>query len=272
MKSQFEVKGLLGLGSALVVGLPDPFHLKQELQSAKSIKLATAFAHWSGRRHLLPHINKTAGSVKLLTGLSFCQTEPKVLYDWCERSQEGRVSARLFTHKGTTFHPKVLLVKNSRRAFVVVGSGNLSNGGFLQNIECGLYSDDENVFITLDAWFEKLFSDESLTKQLREPDIRHYKKRFDAAKSANKAVKELQDEAEDEIGEQHRAGLGNWEQAVRLAKKFFTSKRFLNYYAAQASDDHERNQVCSPISEVRFRRRRPGGLLQNPCTWPSYRS
>jgi HKD family nuclease len=230
MKSQFEVKGLLGSGSAFVVGLPDPFHLKQELQSAKSIKLATAFAHWSGWRHLLPHVKKTAGTVKLLTGLSFCQTEPRVLYDWCERSQEGRVEARLFTQKQTTFHPKVLLVENSRRAFAVVGSGNLSNGGFLQNIECGLYSDDENVYSTLDAWFERLFSDNSLTKQLREPDIRHYKKRFDAAKNANKEVKELQKEAEDEIGEQHRAGLGNWKQAVRLAKKFFTSRRFLRYY------------------------------------------
>jgi HKD family nuclease len=230
MKSEFEVKGLLGPGSSFVVGLPNPFHLKQELQSAKSIKLATAFAHWSGWRHLLPHVKKTAGTVKLLTGLSFCQTEPKVLYDWCERSQEDRVEARLFTQKQTTFHPKVLLVKNSRRAFVVVGSGNLSNGGFLQNIECGLYSDDKNVFATVDAWFERLFSDDSLTKQLREPDIRHYKKRFDAAKSANRVVKELQNEAEDEIGEQHRAGLGNWKRAVLLARKFFISRRFLEHY------------------------------------------
>ena len=123
MKPTFEVNGLLGLGSAFVVGLPNPFDLKRELQSAKSIKLATAFAHWSGWKHLLPHIKKTPGTVKLLTGLSFCQTEPSVLYDWCERSQDGRIAARLFTQKGTTFHPKVLLVENSHRAFVVVGSG-----------------------------------------------------------------------------------------------------------------------------------------------------
>jgi hypothetical protein len=84
-----EVRGLLGLGSAFVVGLPDSFHLKRELQSANSIKLATAFADWSGWKHLLPHVNKTAGTVKLLTGLSFCQTEPQVLSDWCDRSQDG---------------------------------------------------------------------------------------------------------------------------------------------------------------------------------------
>jgi hypothetical protein len=112
----------------------------------------------------------------------------------------------------------------------VVGSGNLSNGGFLQNTECSLYSDDKNVFWTLDAWFEKLFSDDSFTKQLSEPDIRHYKKRFDAARKANKAVKQLQQEAEDDIGEQHRLGLGNWKQAVDLAKTFFRSPRFKNDY------------------------------------------
>jgi HKD family nuclease len=230
MKSQFEVRGLLGLGSALVVGLPDRFHLKQELQSAKSIKLATAFAHWSGWKHLLPHVKKTAGTVKLLTGLSFCQTEPRVLSDWCERSQDGRVQARLFTQKGMTFHPKVLLVNNSQTSFVVVGSGNLSNGGFLRNIECGLYSDDQSVFSTLDTWFESLFSDDSLTKQLREPDIRRYKKRFDAAKKANKEVEQLQREVEGEIGEQHNAGLGNWKRAISLAKSFFKSSRFRDHY------------------------------------------
>jgi HKD family nuclease len=270
MKSQFEVKGLIGLGSAFVVGLPDPFHLKQELQSAKSIKLATAFAHWSGWKHLLPHVKKTGGTVKLLTGLSFCQTEPQVLSDWCERSQDGRVQARLFTQKGTTFHPKVLLVKNSQGSFVVVGSGNLSNGGFQQNIECGLYSNDEDVFSTVDAWFDRLFSDDSLTKQLREPDILHYKKRFDAARKANKAVEQLQYEAEDEIGEQHRARLGNWKRAVSLAKKVLQVRTIQKRLCGATGHDRERNQVCPRISQIRLRRRRPRGLLQNPFTWPSY--
>jgi HKD family nuclease len=250
MNSTFEVRGLLGPGSAFVVGLPDPFQLKRELLTAKSIKLATAFAHWSGWMHLLPHIEKTAGTVKLLTGLSFCQTEPRVLSDWCKRTQKGQVEARLFTDKRTTFHPKVLLVENSRRAFVVVGSGNLSNGGFLQNIECGLFSNDKNVFSSLDVWFEKLFSDDCLTKQLREPDIRRYKKRFDAAKKANKAVEKLQREAEDDIGERHRAGLGNWKHAVNLARTFFGSPRFRNHYATQRSKTA--NEIKTTLRYPRF--------------------
>jgi hypothetical protein len=45
----------------------------------------------------------------LLTGLSFCQTEPRVLYDWYERSQNAGLEARLFAdfvhdlpHKGAS--------------------------------------------------------------------------------------------------------------------------------------------------------------------------
>ena len=61
MKLPFEARGLLGPGLALVVGLPPSFRLQDEIEAADSIKLATAFAHWSGWNHLRPHINKSAG-------------------------------------------------------------------------------------------------------------------------------------------------------------------------------------------------------------------
>src|SRR5437763_8463733 len=97
MKTALNVDGLLGLGSALVVDLPRGFNLKAELLHAQSIKLATAFAHWTGWKHFQPHIEKTSANVKLLSGLTFCQTEPDVLYDWLQRTKTGRVQARLFT-------------------------------------------------------------------------------------------------------------------------------------------------------------------------------
>jgi HKD family nuclease len=232
MKTVFEVQGLLGWGSALVVGLPERFHLKKELESADSIKLAMAFAHWSGWRLLRNYLEKTGGTVKLLTGLSFCQTEPRVLYDWHKRSRDGRMEARLFAAKGITFHPKVLLVKRAGHAFVVVGSGNLSEGGFVKNIECGLFSRDPKLYALFDRWFEKLFSNDAISKQLREPDIRRYKKKWKAAREANRKIEELQRDAEAEIGERHRAGLENWNEAIALAKRFFGSQRAKKHYAA----------------------------------------
>lgn len=237
MKAKLQVDGLLGLGSSLVVSLPRGFDLKCELLGAHSIKLATAFAHWTGWKHLEPHIGKTSASVKLLTGLCFCQTGPDVLYDWLKHAQSGRVQARLFTDAKTTFHPKVWLVRNSRRAFVVVGSGNLSQGGLLQNVECGLYSDDKRVYSRVDDWFERLFGDDALTADLTGPDIRRYRKRFDAAKKARKQVEKLQKQAEEDIGERHNAGMRRWKHAVTLARKFFKSKKFKVHYAAQRPRD-----------------------------------
>jgi HKD family nuclease len=237
MKTTLEVDGLLGLGSALVVDLPRGFDLKTELLNAKSIKLATAFAHWTGWKHFEPHIQKTSANVKLLSGLSFCQTEPDVLYDWLQRAQKGHVQVRLFTDAKTTFHPKVLLVRNPRRAFVVVGSGNLSEGGLLLNLECGLYSDEKGVYSRVNDWFERLFGDESLTTDLTEPDIRRYKKRFDAAKKARKQVEKLQEQAEEDIGEHRNAGMRRWNHAVALARKFFKSTKFKGHYAAQRPHD-----------------------------------
>jgi hypothetical protein len=185
--------------------------------------------------------------------LSFCQTEPRVLYDWHQRSLDSHIEARLFAGKAT-FHPKVLLVKNRRGAFAIVGSGNLSNGGFRQNIECGLFSNDPTVYASLDEWFEKLFSDQALTKQLREPDIRRYKKRFDAAKKANKEVSQLQQEAEDDIGERHRTGLKKWKEAVDLAKEFFRSKRFKNHYAVGRAGTVKKIKAALQYPKFDFKR------------------
>jgi len=237
MKTAFKVDGMLGLGSALVVDLPSAFDLKAELLHAQSIKLATAFAHWTGWKHFKPHIEKTSAEVKLLSGLSFCQTEPDVLCDWLRRAQNGRVQARLFTDAKTTFHPKVLLVKGRRGGFVVVGSGNLSEGGLLQNIECSLFSADKGVYSRVDDWFEKLFGDDSLTTDLTEPDIRRYRKRFDTAKKARKQIEKLQKQAEEDIGERHNAGMRRWNHAVTLARQFFKSKKFKGHYAVQRPQD-----------------------------------
>jgi hypothetical protein len=39
---------------------------------------------------------------------------------------------------GHTFHPKLFLIKNERMAVIVIGSHNLTDGGFYKNYECGV--------------------------------------------------------------------------------------------------------------------------------------
>src|SRR5690349_16956723 len=109
-KQTCSFTGLLGRGNAHIIGLPTAFNLGRAVASATEIRLATAFAHWSGWKHLEPLLRKSSASLKLLTGLSFCQTEPRVLRRWSTLAKGGRAEARLFLRSGVTFHPKVLLV------------------------------------------------------------------------------------------------------------------------------------------------------------------
>src|ERR1700733_9713901 len=75
---------LIGEGHAFVVGLPSDFTLTEVLKNAKTIRLATAFAHPSGWKHFRDGIAEGTGSVSLLTGLEFCQTDPALLREWLQ--------------------------------------------------------------------------------------------------------------------------------------------------------------------------------------------
>jgi HKD family nuclease len=221
--------GLLGQGNAHVIGLPAQFSLARAISGATEIKLATAFAHPSGWKHFEPLLQKSSASLRLLTGLSFCQTDPRVLRRWWNLAKAERIQARLFVRRGVTFHPKVLIVHGDVN-FALVGSGNLSNGGLSSNIECAIFTDAAVTCAHVSAWFDELFLNREWTKDLNDRDISRYKVRFDAAKRARAKVTELEEEVEEAIGERYRAGLGHWRKAVNLARRFFRTNRFKSWY------------------------------------------
>lgn len=233
MNSVTKVSGLLGNGSAFVVDLPQNFDLERKLRSAATIRLATAFAHWSGWKCIKSYVENSNARSCLLTGLAFCQTEPTVLTDWCELAKARKVEPRLFINKGVTFHPKVLIVSGNKSRFAVVGSGNLSEGGFLNNIECSIYTENAAVVDHLTQWFDSLFENERLTKRLRAEDVRQYRPRYEAARAAKQEVTKLQEEVEGELGESHRNQLAEWHKAIAQARRFFASKEFKESYEEQ---------------------------------------
>jgi len=92
-----QLPGMLCLGNAVVLGLPTSFDLLAEIESATKVKLATAFGHMSGWNSIRPSIERSTAEIQLLTGLSFCQTEPPLLSDWLNMSRrDKRIRARLF--------------------------------------------------------------------------------------------------------------------------------------------------------------------------------
>jgi hypothetical protein len=104
------IPGLLGNGLAAVVGLPPDFELVKSLRESARIRMATAFAHASGWNLISAPILGSKGTVHILAGLHFFQTEPPLLSKWLKETQSDNFNCKVVTahHSKWIFHPKGL--------------------------------------------------------------------------------------------------------------------------------------------------------------------
>ena len=207
-------------GRSFVIGIPQSFDLLSAIKSASLIRLATAFAHKTGWDILAPAISESKAEKFLLAGASFFQTEPIVLWKWLEMSKSGRAKAALQTEIGVTFHPKVLLVEG-RKTFAIVGSGNLSRGGLIDNVECGVFVDSNGLLNELRVWFDGVFN---AAEPLRDATVLDYERKW---KSLRKSTKDLRkQQQENELAAKSAAIMNRWDNAVSAAKEFLISPRY----------------------------------------------
>jgi HKD family nuclease len=219
---------LIGKGDAVVVGIPSGFVLTNILKKADKIRLATAFAHCSGWKHFREGVAQGSASVFLLTGLECCQTEPKLLKEWLQLQSEKpeRIEAKLASPT-TFFHPKVLIATFAvqHADFAIVGSGNLSQGGMGDNTECSVYVQNSELVKQLAWWFDTEFSRKEAVR-LNGPAIEAYEPSYQRNRGRQKKLKEEQQSAEKRIRSSMPAW--DWDEALRKAKKYFSSAGFRN--------------------------------------------
>jgi len=104
-------------------------------------RAAVAFVKRSGTKHivaLLEDFANRGGQVKISAGIDAGGTSIEGLADLV---QAVGAQGTIFVFKNansSTFHPKVYLFKNSEAAAVIVGSGNLTEGGLFTNYEASL--------------------------------------------------------------------------------------------------------------------------------------
>jgi HKD family nuclease len=226
-------RGLLGEGLAAVIGMPQGFDLARRLSESSHIRLATAFAHLSGWNLISDWIAACPGQVHILAGLHFFQTEPKLLRTWLKRSyQSDKFGCRVVTRtSGTrwTFHPKVLIVSGKHGGdFAVVGSGNLSVGGLRDNVECSLFTEDQELVSDLSAWFEQV--SRTFAVKLEEPVIRRYEPLYEKYQSRLRRLTQQESFDLGKIDKEIEAKLHYWEKAVSDAKAFFESAKFVEQW------------------------------------------
>lgn len=185
-----SARSLFGEGEAAVIGLPPDFDFAHQLRESAHVRLATAFARESGWNILEPSLLQSGARLQLLTGLDFAQTEPEVLWKWLRLESERRgAEARLYFSATATFHPKVLIVKTSECTFAVVGSGNLSKGGLVSNVECALYTEDATLVKRLSIWFDEVFG---AAKPITEEVIKAYSYEYSRSQLQRKQQRESQ--------------------------------------------------------------------------------
>jgi HKD family nuclease len=104
-------------------------------------RAAVAFVKRSGTKHighLLEDFINRGGQAKISAGVDAGGTSAEGLTDLM---QATGTAGNVFIFKNassSTFHPKIYLFKNATAAAVVVGSGNLTEGGLFTNYEAGL--------------------------------------------------------------------------------------------------------------------------------------
>ena len=217
--------------SSYVLNCPEEFDLNKEILAAEAVYIATAFAHESGWRLIKKGLKNTQAKVKLIAGLNFCQSEPRVLEQWISPDFDH---AEAYCYIGEeTFHPKVMIVKGQEHSFAIVGSGNMSRGGYIDNVECNVYLSSDQDVERLIEWYQGIISGGS-SALLNANLLADYKIKHAAAQSSIAKAKKKNRQAQNELAQlvQNRAkkeaGFENWDQAIKDAKAFYASDEFAN--------------------------------------------
>ncbi len=139
-----------------VIGAPEDFDFLASLTNAQVVRVAVAFGHKSGWTQVEHALRRsTASRVEVLLGQAFYQTEPELIFALIGlQKQNAPVFEVRLAAAASIFHPKVWIVEGADRSFGIVGSGNLSRGGLLSNVECSLYTSRQTDVTALQHWFK----------------------------------------------------------------------------------------------------------------------
>jgi HKD family nuclease len=198
---------------------PEEFDFLAALGTAKTVRLAVAFGHMSGWEEIAESLTESGASkIQILLGQAFFQTEPALilaLKALQESSSIGPAFEVKLASAVTTFHPKVWIVENNQASFGIVGSGNLSRGGLLRNVECSLYTDDPTNIAALRGWFERQWAAAPPFRRTYEEYIRNHHNVDASRKNVDAKIKAATTAQAD------REATWRQRQAIRVAGEYW---------------------------------------------------
>lgn len=126
--------------------------------------VAVAWVRRSGIRHLVPTITEflqRGGEARIVVGIDIENTSKEGLDALLALRAHGNIQTFIHhnEHQSVTFHPKVYVFSNARRARLIIGSNNLTESGLYTNTETGLQVDarvNDTVIVqmraAIDSW------------------------------------------------------------------------------------------------------------------------
>jgi len=135
-------------------------------RNVNEIQVAVAFVRKGGVSQLIAALENSKAKTTVFAGINNDVTS----FQGLELLFDNAVSVYGVdtNSKSMIFHPKIYLFKSDEYYDVIVGSGNLTNGGFTENIEVGAHlvlkkgnADDDQGILEIDEFFKALLEEKT---------------------------------------------------------------------------------------------------------------
>lgn len=151
--------------------------INQELQNAKTVRIAVAFLKYSGIRVIeksLKQCLKNNGTVEIIAGLDFKTTDPQSMYYLLQLQKEFS-NLKFFCYgdknenkTNIVFHPKIYLFQDKNGTTGIVGSANLTGGGLMTNFEANaIFKETKPLYF---SQIEAIYNSVKFTDSVFVPD------------------------------------------------------------------------------------------------------
>jgi HKD family nuclease len=196
----------------VVTNLSNDIHT--ELRKADEIWVAVALMNKGGLDFLLKNVKRDCRQ-NYLIGLDL-PTDPKALERLNELQLKSDISVRIYSDN-EYFHPKLYLIKKSKRYSAFVGSANCTGGGLFENIELTSYITDQETCKELTKWFEQYFH---IAKPLTTPFIEQYQNVYDLRQERKKKELKIAQKEKQILNEEYKATLSEKSEFLKILKQY----------------------------------------------------
>jgi len=181
----------------LIPGAQFPAKIVRLMQTGVGIDLAIAFINERGLKLLYEAIErslKRKAPVRFLVSLEMNISTPAALQRLKRLERYTGFELRCFARNGgiEMFHGKFLIIKNSPRPHVVIGSSNLTGGGYLNNAELNVLLEDSQIVADTQRYFDGLWNDVidgGNSRLLTDDLLAEYRKRYGKIAHLKKRIK-----------------------------------------------------------------------------------